>query len=137
MTATTIPSDVLSHGELTNTCTCTIVGPCEREFIPSDECFGDCWEDSLHTFGFAVEHLLSTSYRFAVTGLRLWHGPVDGEFVASNVEEFVHGVTVDSSWIMRYRVYADRMEYSLSHHDAPTGSASVVRPIVEPNVFDE
>lgn len=128
---TTTTPDVLSHGELTNTCTCEHWDEDTSEFVPSEHCFGDCWDDALHSFGFAIAHLLAMSDRFSVTGLKLWYGAIDGEFIATNTEQFVRGVSVDSSWIMRYQVFADRMEYSLSHHDAPMGSSSVVRPIVE------
>lgn len=130
-TTTTTTDEVLAHGELTNTCTCSYWDEGSSEYVPSEHCFGDCWDDALYSFGFAVEHLLAMSNRFGVAGLQLWYGPVDGEFTATNVGDFVRGVTVNSSWTMRYSVYADRMEYSLSHHDAPTGSSSVVRPIVE------
>ena len=41
-------------------------------------------------------------------------------------EDLLRGMAVRGEWTMRYEVYADRIEYSLSHHDAPTGSASVL-----------
>jgi hypothetical protein len=40
-------------------------------------------------------------------------------------------MTVRSEWIMRYEVFSDRIEYSLSHHDAPMGSATTIRPVTE------
>ena len=38
-------------------------------------------------------------------------------------------MAVRGEWIMRYEVYEDRIEYSLSHHDAPTGSHTVLTAV--------
>jgi hypothetical protein len=40
-------------------------------------------------------------------------------------------MSVNGSWNIRYKVFSDRIEYSLAHHDAPMGSNSVLRPMTE------
>lgn len=121
---------VLSFGEITNECTCTIYDEDSDEHFDAPYCYGECWEDSVYFFGLCTEELRNAnpSGHWQVDDIRLWNGNVSGYFQATNVEDIIRGMTVNSSWIMRYRVYADRVEYSLSHHDAPMGSASVLRP---------
>ena len=131
MTTTYTDSDkILSFGEMTNDCTCTVYNADSDEYFDAPDCYGDCWEDSVYFFGLCTEELRNSnpSGEGQVDDLRLWHGNVSGYFHATNVVDIIRGMTVNSSWIMRYRVYADRVEYSLSHHDAPMGSASVLRP---------
>jgi hypothetical protein len=129
MDMTTTESPV-AYGELTNTCTCSVYDETNDTFIPTSECFGDCWDTELEFFGEAVKDILAQSEWFRVEAIRLWSGDFDAIFRADNVADFVRGITVNSEWILRYQVFADRVEFSLSHHDAPTGSASVVRPLV-------
>lgn len=120
----------LSWGTLTNTCTCSVWDDETGTDIPTVDCFGDCWDDALYSFGVAVAHLLEASHDFVVRGIRLWDGEVSGMFTARNVADFVRGCTVNAEWRMTYQVFADRMEYSLSHHDA-MGSDSVVMPYTD------
>lgn len=120
----------IAYGELTNTCTCSVLDETTGEFLPTSDCFGDCWDSELEFFGECVKGILAQSEWFRVEAVRLWNGDFDAIFRATTVAEFVRGITVDSEWILRYEVFADRVEFSLSHHDAPTGSASVVRPLV-------
>lgn len=128
MTTTETPT---AYGELTNTCTCLIADEETHEFVESPECFGDCYETDLLFFGHSVRDFLALSDTFRVSGIRLWNREVGGVFTANTVAEFVQGITVDSAWYLRYQVFSDRVEFSLSHHDAPTGSSSVVIPLVE------
>lgn len=118
-------------GAFSNVCDCEVWNEETSEYTPSTNCYGECWEDSLYGFGIAVEHLLKENSWFAVENLRLWDGNRSGEFRADTVAELVNGMTVNSEWSMTYAVFSDRIEYSLSHHDAPTGSNSVLRPFVE------
>lgn len=127
MTTTEQPT---TYGELTNLCTCLAYDDDGAEIALSD-CLGDCWDDSVYAFGLAVEHLLSMSDTFSVTDLRLWDGEVSGVFYARSASELLSGMTVRSAWTMNYEVYSDRVEYSLSHHDAPYGSTTTLRPIME------
>lgn len=122
----TIP---ISVGEITNTCTCVQVdenGDLTDE--PVSYCYGDCWEDSVSLFMEATKEFRKTNETdiWHVKDLRLWDGPVSGYFHADNIEDLLRGMAVRGEWSMRYEVYEDRIEYSLFHHDAPTGSASVL-----------
>lgn len=119
-----------AKGVFTNVCECEEWNEETSEYVPRN-CYGECWEDTLYGFGIAVEHLLKDNSWFVVENLRLWDGNHSGEFRANTVAELVTGMTVNSEWAMAYEVFSDRIEYSLSHHDAPTGSNSVLRPFVE------
>ena len=66
-----------------------------------------------------------------VENLRLWHGDVSGFFYAETVADLIEGMTVRSDWTMRYEIHADRIEYSLSHHDAPMGSKTTLTAVSE------
>jgi hypothetical protein len=68
---------------------------------------------------------------WSVENLRLWNGDISGHFKVGKVEEMLIAMTVRSEWRMHYEVYSDRVEYSLSHHDAPTGSETTLRPVTE------
>lgn len=131
MTTTHSDTDtVLSFGEITNECTCTYYDEDTDEYLPTDYCHGDCWEDSVAFFGECTKELRNANESgvWQVNDIQLWNRTVSGYFEATNVVDILGSMTVNSSWIMRFRVYADRVEYSLSHHDAPMGSASVLRP---------
>lgn len=126
----------ISWGTLSNTCTCEVWNDADNDYARPELCGGECWDDALYSFGLAVEHLLTMTDNFIVVNLRLWNGNVSGTFRANSVSELVRGMTVNSEWTMEYKVYPDSIRYSLSHHDAPTGSSSVLRPIVEEDTED-
>ena len=137
MTTTETPT---AYGELTNTCTCTTTEWHDDDTfteVPATDCDGECYESELEFFGECVRDFLALSDSFQVSGIRLWNREVGGVFSPRNVREFVQGITVDSEWTLRYQVFTDRVEFSLSHHDAPTGSSSVVVPYFEPDDSDE
>lgn len=140
MTTTHSDTDiVLAYGEITNDCTCTVYDEDSGEYTdePATDCYGECWEDSVYFFGLCTEELRNANPDgwWAVGDIRLWNGNVSGYFQATDVADIIRGMTVNSSWIMRYRVYTDRVEYSLSHHDAPMGSASTLRPMRDDEPF--
>ncbi len=114
----------ISYGTITNECSCE-----NENGEPTEYCYGDCWEDTVYHFSLAIKDLLEQNADdyWEVENLRLWNREVSGSFYADTVKNLLRGMTVESSWIMRYEVFADRVEYSLSHHDAPTGSSSVLR----------
>lgn len=68
-----------------------------------------------------------------VEDLRLWNGQVSGYYYAKYdaIADILRGMTVNSEWTMRYAVFSDRVEFNLSHHDAPLGSASTLRCVSE------
>ncbi len=120
-------------GTITNGCSCVTYNEETGDWQDAPECWGDCWDCAVEDFENVTESLRNnnlTDY-WKVENLRLWNGEVSGHFEAKNVKDLLRGMTVNSEWIMRYEVFADRIEYSLSHHDSPMGSASVLRPVSE------
>ena len=111
MTTTETP---IAYSELTNTCTCTVYDELTDSFTPATECDGFCWESELEFFGECVKDILSQASWFRVEAVRLWNGDFDAIFRADNVADFVRGITVNSEWILRYQVFADRVEFSLA-----------------------
>ena len=115
-------------GEITNECTCV-----QEDGEPQTYCYGDCWEYSVEDFTNVTEDLRKandTDY-WKVENIRLWNRNVSGHFHADKVEDMLRGMAVNGSWTIRYTIFEDRIEYSLSHHDAPMGSTSVLRPMTE------
>lgn len=114
----------------TNSCTCAND---DDENYSEYYCSGFCWENTLDDFVNITLHLFEnneTSW-WEVNDLRLWNRDVSGYFEADCIEKFIRGMTVNSEWIMRGKVFEDRIEYSLSHHDAPMGSNTVLKPVSE------
>lgn len=106
--------------EITNTCSCL---PLDEESTSNDdyqECYGTCWEWALEDFEMITSHLFHNSETlwWKVSNLRLWDGESSGYFYAKSVPELIEGMTVRSAWIMRGTVFQNRIEYSLTHHDA-------------------
>lgn len=120
-------------GELTNGCTCVTYNDETGDFDTAPECWGDCWDTAVEDFETVTEAFRNTNETgwWKVENLRLWNGEASGYFHADKVADLITGMTVRAEWTMRYTVFADRIEYSLSHHDAPMGSASVLRAISE------
>ncbi len=125
---------VIATGEITNTCTCLLYEE-DGETKSIDEkygssCFGDCWEFAVEDFAMITEELRNSNETdwWKVEDLRLWSGNVSGYFHGKTVSAIIEGMTVRSEWNMTYKVFSDRIEYSLSHHDA-MGSASTLRPV--------
>lgn len=119
--------------EYTNTCTCTIYDIDTDTEIEATDCYGDCWEYTIEDFTEITRHLFDSNETnfWKVSNLRLWNGDISGFFEARNAKELIRGMSVNSEWIMRGEVFKDRIEYSLSHHDAPMGSSSVLSIVSE------
>jgi len=134
MTETTI-----MKGEITNGCNCLTYENENGEEVSIDEnytCYGDCWEFAVEDFAMVTEDLRKSNETgwWRVENLQLWNGTTGGWFHANNVAELLEGMTVRSDWTMRYSVFTDRIEYSLSHHDAPMGSHTTITPVSEEEV---
>ncbi len=125
----------LFTGTMTSSCTCTVYDETIGEFTnePAPECYGNCWEFSVDDFYTVTQELRDNAETnwWRVENLKLWDRQVSGMFHAKTVEEMLRGMTVNSEWTMRYTVFSDRIEYSLSHHDAPMGSSSVLRAVTD------
>jgi hypothetical protein len=117
---------------ITNSCTCVDCDPETGMEQASDGCYGWCWEDVLSDFEYDTKELRESNETgwWKVSDLRLWSGEVSGYFHATTVKDILRGMTVNSEWTMRYTAYPDRVEYSLSHHDA-MGSASTLTAVSE------
>lgn len=118
-------------GEITNNCNCLTYTDEEGKEVSIDEtytCFGDCWEYAVEDFSMVTEQLRDSNETnwWKVEDLQLWNRKVSGYFHAKTVADIIEGMTVRGDWTMRYEVFSDRIEYSLSHHDA-MGSASTLR----------
>lgn len=115
--------------EITNTCTCVEFDEDENE-LPASDCWGVCWHNVLDDFAEGTEELRNSNETgwWKVTDLALWNGNTSGYFHAKTVEDILCGMTVRSEWIMRYTAFPDRVEYSLSHHDA-MGSATTLTAV--------
>ena len=124
----------IATGEITNSCTClTYEEDGETMSIDTEygsTCYGDCWDFAVEDFAMITEELRDSNETnwWKVQDLRLWNGNVSGYFHAKNVADLIEGMTVRSDWNMTYKVFSDRVEYSLSHHDA-MGSATVLRTV--------
>jgi hypothetical protein len=124
----------IATGELTNSCTClTYEEDGETMSIDTEygsACYGDCWDFAVEDFAMITEELRDSNETnwWKVEDLQLWNGNVSGYFHAKNVADLIEGMTVRSDWRMTYKVFSDRIEYSLSHHDA-MGSATVLRTV--------
>lgn len=118
--------------EYTNTCTCSSYDEETDTYIESSDCYGDCWELTLEDFANITEHLIEKNETmwWRVKDLALWDGNHGGFFYAENMEDLIHGMTVNSAWIIRGEVFYDRIEYSLSHHDA-MGSSTTLTIVTE------
>lgn len=91
------------------------------------------WEDAVEYFRDSIAHLISANetWDWRVQNLKLWNREVSGYFGARTVLDIIRGMTVNGDWTMRWATYEDRVEYSLSHHDAPTGSVSALYTVTE------
>ena len=127
---------IIATGEITNSCTClTFEEDGETKSVDTEygsTCYGDCWEYAVEDFAMITEELRNSNETdwWKVSNLRLWSGEVSGYFHAKTVADLIEGMTVRSDWRMTYQVFADRVEYSLSHHDA-MGSASTLTVVSE------
>lgn len=120
--------------EITNLCTCTVYNEETDEYTdePTEHCFGDCWDMATEDFGMLTEDFRNSNVTgwWKVTDLALWNRTSSGFFHAdpNDVGAILYGMTVNSAWTMRYNVFPDRIEYSLSHHDA-MGSATTLTAV--------
>ena len=130
---------LIAEGEITNGCDCLVYIDEDGAEVSVDDnytCFGDCWEFAVEDFTMLTEDFrkANTTDWWHAKNLRLWNGEVSGYFHADTVAKLLEGMTVRGDWTMRYKVFADRIEYSLSHHDAPMGSSTTLTAMSEEEV---
>ena len=132
MTTTIIPTESGTYTAVyQNTCSCEVYDPETDESTPADDCYGDCWEDTVQDFTNITEHLFTEwNQGFSIVGFPVWNGTIDGRFTARNAKELLNAMTPDrTEWRMEVTVHADRIVARLSHHDCPTGGTMTVTPI--------
>lgn len=128
---------VIAQGEITNNCSCLLFEEDgETKSVDTEygsTCYGDCWEYAVEDFAMVTEELRNSNETdwWKVSNLRLWDGESSGYFYAKTVADLIEGMTVRSDWRMTYEVHADRIEYNLSHHDAPMGSTTTLTAVSE------
>jgi len=119
--------------EMTNSCTCVTYNEETGDWEDAPECWSGCWDEQKEDLLEITKHLwdLNETNWWHVTGFQLWNGEVGGYFRAETIDSLISAMTVRGEWTMRGTVYEDRIEYSLSHHDAPTGSNTVITAVTE------
>lgn len=119
--------------EYTNTCSCRDYDMDTDESTPSLDCYGDCWEYVLDDFNLLTIELFDKNETlwWKISNLRLWDGDHSGYDYAMCSEDLLTIITVRGEWNIKGEVFSDRIEYSLSHHDAPMGSNTVVTMITD------
>ena len=97
------------------------------------DCDGICWEMTLEDFTNITSGLFedNETHWWKISNLKLWDGNHGGYGKAKDAEALLELMTVRSDWNIKGKVFNDRIEYSLSHHDAPMGSNTVVTMITE------
>ncbi len=114
---------------ISNQCSCETFNEDTQESTPSEYCFGDCWDDSLHLFEIDTQDLRDISDTWVVEGLPLWNRTIRGSFTIKNAADLLRGITVNSDWTLRYKVTPTHIWCYLSHHDA-AGSFKAY-PVIE------
>jgi hypothetical protein len=127
---------ILYNFDITNGCTCEYYDEIKDAIIRPDYCDGHCWEYALEDFTNITEHLFNKNETmwWKVTNLKLWDGEHSGYFFATDVEELIRGMSVDSEWTIRGEIYSEYIKYSLHHHDAPMGSNSILTIISQDQI---
>jgi len=96
------------------------------------ECDGICWMMALEDFTDITSGLFEVNETlwWKVSNLGLWDGNHSGYGYAKDAESLLELMTVRSDWNIKGKVFNDRIEYSLSHHDS-MGSNTVVTMITD------
>lgn len=116
---------------MTNVCNCQIYDKNLGDFVPTSECWTDCWQDQVDNFAEIVGHLFTENNQaFRITGFPVWDGTVDGSFFARNAEELIRAITPSrTEWYLDIIIYQGHLTGKLAHHDA-SGTITVT-PINE------
>jgi len=120
----------LHENTIENTCICV-----DEQENPT-ECYGDCWDWQVEDFTCMISELWekNPTYYWRIGGVKLWDREVGGVIECKTPLALLEAMSVNSAWLMRYTVHEECIEYSLSHHDAPMGSASYVRIATEEEI---
>ena len=127
MTTRIIPTESGTYTAVyQNTCSCGNWDEETDEFTPSNDCYGDCWDDTVQDFTNITEHLFTdNNQQFHIEGFPRWDGPVSGTFHARTAEKLLESITPDrTEWRLELTVHATHLTGVLSHHDG-TGVITV------------
>jgi hypothetical protein len=127
MTTNIIPTESGTYTAVyQNTCSCGNWDEATEEFEPSNDCYGDCWTDTVCDFEEITKHLFTdNNQQFHIEGFPRWDGPVSGTFHARTPEKLLESITPDrTEWRLEVTVHADHLTGVLSHHDG-TGVITV------------
>ena len=118
---------------ISNSCNCQVYNEETDIYTEAEDCYGDCWYQQIEDFKMITETLFDNNETFwwRVENLKLWDGDHSGFIYARDHETLLRGMTVVGDWTMRGNIFDDRIEYSLSHHDAPMGSKTVLTIVSE------
>ncbi len=117
-----------TDAEITNQCTCLLWedGVGYDNEIPSEHCFGTCWQDAMEDWKDLVSEFVGDGGDFVVDGFPLWDRNVIGFFTAANAEELLSAITVRGEWRLKYSVGPRAFQATIWHHDVPTGGTFTV-----------
>lgn len=105
-----------------------------------------CWDQGVEELSEVFGPWLADgSGWWRISNMRLWDGEHSGYGYGTTLAEVLRMMTVNSGWMMRWEAVYEkphqmgkiaplRFTYSLSHHDAPTGSTSEIVPLSEDHV---
>lgn len=127
MTTRIIPTESGTYTAVyQNTCSCGNWDEETDEFTPSNDCYGDCWDDTVQDFTNITEHLFTdNNQQFRIEGFPVWYGTIDGTFHARTAEKLLESITPDrTEWRLEVTVHATHLTGVLSHHDG-TGVITV------------
>ena len=131
-TTTTIPTESGTYtATYQNTCSCQYHDAEADEYYPTDNCYGDCWTDTVCDFEVITQHLFTeNNQEFRIEGFPVWYGTIDGTFHARNAEKLLESITPDrTEWHLEVTVHETHLTGRLSHHD---GSGTItVTPIAQ------
>lgn len=96
------------------------------------DCDGICWEQALEDFEGITSELFDNNETmwWKVSNLSLWDGNHSGYGYAKNSRDLLDLMTVNSEWHIKGKVFDNRIEYSLSHHDS-MGSNTVLTMVTD------
>ena len=131
-TTTTIPTESGTYtATYQNTCSCGNWDEETDEYYPTNDCYGDCWTDTVCDFEVITQHLFTeNNQEFRIEGFPVWYGTIDGTFHARTAEKLLESITPDrTEWRLEVTVHETHLTGRLSHHD---GNGTItVTPIAQ------
>lgn len=100
------------------------------DIVQPSECRGGCWADQVEFLDSVLQQIPHTTGWWHVEGLPLWSGTQSFLFEARNGAEFLHAITPNSEFHLRYAVSGTALIGIISHHDVPTGGLFKCSPSV-------